>query len=134
MLYNLASVVRTVSREHGQGQDRLCAGYDALEFTKNYTASGSYHTGRQFVNYLISAARLAEKSGNVGVAEQLEDFSEYAAGEIPFQLLETFYHEDRDNEASNELLRTLMQFGLARAAQSLNILIEEKSDASQDST
>jgi hypothetical protein len=28
---------------------------DALEFTKNYTASGSYRTGRQFVNYLISA-------------------------------------------------------------------------------
>jgi len=102
---------------------------DALEFTKNYTASGSYRTGRQFVNYLISAARLAEKSGEVGVAERLEDFSEYAAGEIPLQLLETFYHEDRDNEPSNELLRTLMQFGLARAAQSLNILIEEKSDA-----
>jgi hypothetical protein len=28
---------------------------DALEFTKNYTGSGSYRTGRQFVNYLISA-------------------------------------------------------------------------------
>jgi hypothetical protein len=102
---------------------------DALKFTKNYTASGSYRTGRQLVNYLISAARLAEKSGEVDVAERLEDFSEYAAGEIPLHLLEAFYDLGRDNEASNKLLGTMMQVGFARSAQSLDLLIKEKPDA-----
>jgi hypothetical protein len=103
----------------------------ALAFTKNYTSNGrNYRTGKPLINYLISAARSAEKAGEIEVAERLEDFSEYAAGEIPLYVLESFYIPGRASDSSNEMTRLLMQIGFVRSIDFLDELLERKPSAS----
>jgi hypothetical protein len=100
----------------------------AINFMESPTPRGHrYRRGQPLVDLLQAGARIAEQAGQVKVAERLEDFVEYAAGEIPLTLLETSYIPGA-REHSDRYMQRVVEAGLGRAVEILSALLKQKPD------
>lgn len=103
---------------------------DALKFMASSKSDRNrYRSDRPLVDHLVSGAREAERTGEVKIAERLEDFAEYAAGEIPMQLLDTFYRPDDRLPISDKFAQVLFKTGLERAAEFVGAVLKEYPNA-----
>ncbi|KAA9166311.1 DUF4263 domain-containing protein [Amycolatopsis acidicola] len=90
---------------------------EALAFTNSGPDTGGhrYPRGRRLVTHLENAANAATEAGEENVARRLDDFAEYASGDIPLSLLERWYIPEQQ-EMDDELARRLLEVGLRRSA------------------
>ncbi|GAA4375702.1 hypothetical protein GCM10023088_33510 [Actinomadura verrucosospora] len=101
----------------------------AIDFMNSPTSGGHrYRRGQPLVEFLQTGARAAERGGEISIAERMEDFAEYAAGDIPLSLLETNYIPGTQ-ERDNRYMRLVINVGLGRAIEILKALLSQKEDA-----
>lgn len=103
----------------------------ALEFIMAAPGLGGhrYQRGRQLVNHLSDASRAAARFGHADISDRLTDFAEYAAGEIPLTLLETWY-VPRARESDEKFMRMFLEVGLRRCVELLAEFSKDRPDAS----
>ncbi|MEU9869789.1 Shedu anti-phage system protein SduA domain-containing protein [Actinomadura sp. NPDC048021] len=101
----------------------------AIDFMNSPTSRGHrYRRGQPLVDFLQVGARAAERVGQIAIAERLEDFAEYAAGDIPLTLLETNYIPGI-RERDSRYMRHVISAGLSRSIEILKALLKQNEDA-----
>ncbi|RSN52579.1 DUF4263 domain-containing protein [Amycolatopsis sp. WAC 04182] len=115
---------------HAEVLDRIDA---AIQFTTSGPDSGGhrYPRGKRLVTYLQDASQAAARLGLTVISDRLADFAEYAAGEIPLSLLETWYFPSR-REAGENLMRLQLEAGVRRTLELLAEFIKDRPGASVD--
>ncbi|MGW4112859.1 Shedu immune nuclease family protein [Actinosynnema sp. NPDC004786] len=102
----------------------------ALRFINSGTDSRGrgYQRGKDLVNHLKRGSLAASGAGEDKVSDRLADFAEYAAGDIPLTLLETWYVPGAQHWGEN-LARLTLEQGLRRAVELLGEFLKDRPDA-----
>lgn len=87
-----------------------------------------YAHGRRLWDHLRDASQAATRLGEPNISERLDDFAEYAAGEIPLTLLELWYIPER-RESDERLMRLLLERGMQRCVEVLGEFVKLRPDA-----
>lgn len=103
----------------------------ALEFTDSGPDTGGhrYPRGKPLVTHLRKAAEAAARLGQATVNERLDDFADYAAGDTPLNLLESWYIPGT-KESENKFLQTLLRVGFRRCVEVLEEFGKDRPTAS----
>ncbi|MGW2955152.1 Shedu anti-phage system protein SduA domain-containing protein [Streptomyces eurythermus] len=89
---------------------------------------GPYGKGRPLVDALEDVAQEAILHGDFALAQRFQRFAAYAGGNLFLEILENYY-DDEARQRSEEYMRRMAAMGADRAVAALDVLCQDKPDA-----